>query len=323
MSDSTSIRSGHTLQSISGPSPHPDLHEPGLNASILETVNAWFSEGAVTKSFVVGELALAYSPLPDSVPGSTRVRLDNFQVLEKVAANPHFVNELPAGEKDEKRGEYSISLPGISRPTPTVAFKYQIHLDQSNSSAYCPVIFKSAWNLEEFQASAIVFYSLNPEFISAVPGESAVLKNLVLTVNLDTSPEDEATKQPREVVHATGAAMHPSTGATFRRKHSAVIWKAPELEVKPGEDGKFLVRFSTSSSWPRKGKVEAKFELPMAKPGSGLAISTAPERADSPQRGTDPFADEGGVSSLPPHSSGTWNGVPTTRKLVTGRYTSS
>ncbi|OJJ35125.1 hypothetical protein ASPWEDRAFT_40290 [Aspergillus wentii DTO 134E9] len=316
LSDTTSIRSSHTLSSITGPALHSDLHEAGLNASIIETVSAWFSEGALTKSSVVGELALAYNQTPDSAVDKLRVRLDNFQVLEKVAANPHFVHEAPA-QADEKRGEYTILLPSISRPSPTVAFKYQVHLDPTNSSAYCPVIFKPVWNLEEFQASAIVFYSLDPSFASTVPVESVILKNLVLTVNLDTTPREDS----GEVAHATSAVMYPNAGATFRRKQSAVIWKIPELELKTGGDGKFLVRFSTSSSGPRKGKVDAKFEVQTAGTGPRLGISAASDRAESPQK-SDPFADDdsGTQNTLP---SATWNQVPTVRKLVGGKYVSS
>ncbi|KAF7597545.1 hypothetical protein BBP40_000023 [Aspergillus hancockii] len=316
LSDTTSVRSGHTLHGTSGPVAHPDLHEPGLNASIVETVNAWFSEGVVTKSFVTGELALAYNGVPEV---NTIIRLDNFQVLEKVAANPHFVNEERDKDlSDEKRGQYSIHLPSIVRPSPTVAFKYQLHVDSSEASAYCPVIFKPAWNIEEFQASVIVFYSLNPSFTSSVPRESITLKNLVLTVNLDTSPEEG-----REVAHATNAVMYPNTGASFRRKHSAVTWKIPEFEVKAGSDGKLLVRFSTTTSWPRKGKVDAKFEVRTSDAGSRLAISTASQAGESTPKGSDPFADEDTGAQDDTQPSLTWKEVPTTRKLVGSKYISS
>ncbi|KAF9886300.1 hypothetical protein FE257_011559 [Aspergillus nanangensis] len=306
LSDTTSVRSSHTLHSIAGPVSHPELHEPGLNASIIETVNAWFSEGAVTKSFVVGELALAYNAIPGVPFDNTRIQLDNFQVLEKVAANPHFVSEE---KEDEKRGQYTVQLASICRPSPTVGFKYQLHIDASDASTYCPVIFKPAWNMEEHQASAIVFYSLNPSFASSVSRESVILRNLALTVNLDTTPEEG-----REVANATNAVMYPNTGASFRRKHSSVTWKLPELEVKTGSDGKFLVRFTTLNSWPRKGTVEAKFEMHSADAGSRLGISAA---SDSVQRGHDPFADDGSPPSLE------WTQIPTARKLVGGKYVSS
>ncbi|CAI7623471.1 unnamed protein product [Penicillium bialowiezense] len=318
MSDTTSVRSGHGT-SGPGASVHPDLYESGLNASIIETVNAWFSEGNVTKSSVVGELALANNPVPGSVSDHIRIRLDNFQVLEKVAANPHFVQEAAKDLADEKRGEYNVQLGSISRPMPTVAFKYQLHINPSNPSAYCPVIFNPVWNLEELQASAIIYYSLNPAFISH-PVESISLKNVVLTINLDTAAEDEVTKQPRaSVAHATSAAMYPNTGAAFRRKTSTVTWRIPELEVKttaPGAEGKFLVRFSTATPGPRKGNVEAKFELRSTESASQLGISRA---ASGEDQETDPFADED--REVQPSAS--WLTVPTARKLIGGKYGSS
>ncbi|KAA8651751.1 uncharacterized protein ATNIH1004_000647 [Aspergillus tanneri] len=320
LSDTTSVRSSHTLHSISGPVAHPELHEPGLNASIIETVNAWFSEGVVTKSFVVGELALAYNVALGVSSENARIRLDNFQVLEKVAANPHFVNEEKGKDQsEEKRGQYSIHLSNIARSSPTVAFKYQLHLDPADASTYCPVIFKPAWNLEEFQASVIVFYSINPSFASAAHKNSVTLRNLVLTVNLDTTPEEG-----REVAHATSAVMYPNTGASFRRKHSAVTWKMTELEVKADSDGKFLVRFSTATSWPRKGKIEAKFEVHSANSGSRLGISAASQTAEATQKGAaDPFADEDSTQATDTEASLVWNEVPTVRKLVGGKYVSA
>ncbi|GAD99835.1 Fes/CIP4 homology domain protein [Paecilomyces variotii No. 5] len=319
LSDTTSVRSGHTLHGASGAVSHPDLHEPGLNASIVETVSAWFSEGSVTKSFVIGELALAYNPVGE-IPSSCIVRLENFPVLEKVAANPHFVHEIPSGD-EEKRGQYSITPSVISRPLPTVAFKYQVHLNSSDPSSYCPVVFNPAWNLEEFQASVIIPYSLNPSFTSSGPLQSVTLRNVIITVGLDLSPEDEVTKQPREVVRATGAVMYPNTGASFRRKHSAVVWKIPELEVKAGADGKLLARFSTSSSWPKKGKVEAKFEVRSVDARTRLGITTLADATTDEPRDVDPFADE--VSASQNQQTKTWKEVPTARKLVAGKYVAS
>ncbi|KAJ5753136.1 hypothetical protein N7520_010053 [Penicillium odoratum] len=318
-SDTTSVRSGHTTHGQMF-SMHPELYEPGLNASIIETVSAWFSEGKVTKSSVMGELALAHNVAPGFAAESLRIRLDNFPLLEKVAANPHFVQETSKDSGDEKRGEYDVQLGSISRPMPTVAFKYQVHLDPSNSSSYCPVIFKPAWNLQGSQASAIIFYSLNPAFVSQ-PVESITLKNVILTVGLDISAEDEITKQPREsIAHATSAVMHPNSGATFRRKNSTVTWRIPELEVKSpgsGEDGKFLVRFTTSTPGPRKGNVEAKFELYTTESASRLGVSRAV--SESNQQEIDPFADSGKQSPAP----AAWQEVPTSRKLVGGKYVSA
>lgn len=312
MSDTTSVRSGHTMNGV-GSSVHSEFLEPGLHASIIETVNASFSDGNLIESSVGGELALAHNPTPGAPADSVRIRLDNFPVLEKVAANPHFVQE--AGE--EKRGEYLVQLGNISRPIPTVAFKYLVHVDQSNPSAYCPVIFKPIWNIQGNQARAIIFYSLNPAFVSK-SADSITLKNLVLTVGLDVAAEDEVTKQPRDAVaHATSAVMHPTAGASFRRKTSTVNWRFSELEVKApgaGDDGKLLVQFTTTGA-PRKGNVEAKFELDTTENALRLGISRAV--SEPAQREIDPFADE--KAGTP----GSWQEVPTARKLVGGKYVSA
>ncbi|KAH8698561.1 Muniscin C-terminal mu homology domain-containing protein [Talaromyces proteolyticus] len=319
MSDTTSIHSSHTLHSIAGPVSHPELHEPGLNASVVETVNSWFEGGNITKSFVVGELALAYNAAAGSTTQTNTVRLDNFALLEKVAANPYFVAEV-SNTDDEKRGEYNVSLAKIARPIPTVAFKYQIHLTPSNLSSYSPVIFTPAWNIEEFQASTIIPYKLNPAFVASTPLESIILKNVIITVNLDLSPEDEITKQPREVARATNVAMYPNTGAVFRRKQSAVVWKLPELEVRADSDSKLLVRFTTAVSWPRKGKVETKFEYDTAETSPRLGVSVA-ETAGQNEK--DPFADEGTAINPSTQASIAWKEIHTLRKLTAGKYVST
>lgn len=59
ISDTQSIRSARSLTSNSAIK-HPDLHEPGLHSSIIETVNAYFENGEIKTATVIGELALAY-----------------------------------------------------------------------------------------------------------------------------------------------------------------------------------------------------------------------------------------------------------------------
>ncbi|KAK2858412.1 hypothetical protein FQN49_004758 [Arthroderma sp. PD_2] len=339
--DNTSIHSSQTLHSLSGPIAHPDLAESGLNVSIVEKLTAMLTDGAVTRSFVVGELALAYNnnSSEEHTPETQLVRLNNFGILERVAANPQFITEkvpestvgdVPASDDSEK-GLYQLRLAPIAGPAPTVAFKYQVHLDSSNLSSYCPVIFTPVWNEEEFQASVIVQYSLNPQFVSPGSGASVVLHNLLLSVNLDITQVDETTMRPREAARAVGAAMHPSTGAVFRRKNSSVTWKIPELEVGPGQEGKFLARFTTSTSWPKRGKVEAKFDAICSDNSSRLGVSVfTPEptaNANDKSKEDDPFADESlttpASASEQKSSVGTWTEPLTERKLAVAKYVST
>lgn len=67
LSDTQSIRSA---RSMTGGSviKHPDMHQPGLNSSIVETVSASFENGEIKTGTVNGEVAFAYGP---SVSAST------------------------------------------------------------------------------------------------------------------------------------------------------------------------------------------------------------------------------------------------------------
>ncbi|KAL8764662.1 MAG: hypothetical protein Q9194_006905, partial [Teloschistes cf. exilis] len=90
------------------------MTEPGLNASVVETVSAWFSAGQVTRAVVIGELALAHndnSSINDNptAPNTETIRLENFPVLEKVAPNPTFITPIPS-----RSGEYTLNLAHIS-----------------------------------------------------------------------------------------------------------------------------------------------------------------------------------------------------------------
>ena len=310
-SDTTSVRSS---RSLAGLAQHPGLHEPGLNASIIETVSTWFLGEKVSKSFVVGEVALAFNP-PSAIhetsheQASEAIRLVNFHVLEKVAANPAFV-VATVSEKgkenaslEERAGEYYVSLAAVRRLTPTVAFKYQLHVDEANASAYSPVLFTPAWQIQESQASVIILYATNPAFTGSA--SSITLKQVVLSVALDTSLEGG---------RAMSAMMAPTTGASFKRKQSLVLWRFPELVVGP-EQRKLLARFVTSGPVPKAGQVEAKWELP-GMTGSGLGISSL---AAEVRETSNPFADDG-ATTTPARS---WNELPCTRKLMSGRYSTS
>ena len=297
-SDTTSIHSAHSLTTQPH---HPELHDPGLNASIIETINTWFSESGVTKSFVTGEIALAYNASTTSpVPESETIKLQHFELLEKVAANPVFVSSNPKSDQTEdSAGIYSIATTSIRRSAPTVGLKYQLHIDESALAQYSPLLITPAWQLVEGQASIIVLYSLNPTFATSTDTGSITLKNVVISVSLDPSgPLPQS------------AMMAPQQHASFRRKAGSVIWRLPELVVK-SEQERLLVRFTTAAGIPKKGSIEVRFELQ----GRG-ASSVGVERKAI--RDKDPFADEEGVEA-----GDGWEQLNSRRMLVSGRYSAA
>ena len=60
-SDTQSIRSSNSLGNAVQ-FKHPDLFEPGLNSSVLETVSAEFEAGQIKSAKVNGEIAFSFNP---------------------------------------------------------------------------------------------------------------------------------------------------------------------------------------------------------------------------------------------------------------------
>ncbi|KAI9815627.1 MAG: hypothetical protein M1832_005258 [Thelocarpon impressellum] len=294
-SDTQSIRSSRSLSSlVSNVVKHPDMHEPGLNSSIVETVSAWFENGRVNKAVVIGELALAYNAT-DGVPppsGPHGIRLENFPVLEKVAPNPTFVTQIP-----DRSGEYHLNLAGISRTA--VAFKYQLHLDETNLGAHAPLTMTPAWKVEASQTSVILSYSLNPAFAAGLK-KAVTLHNLVVIIHLDAGRPTSCQSKPV---------------GSFSKERSLIYWRLGDVTLAPdASPAKVLARFATETEG-KPGAVEARWEISGEQGlGSGLELSQVDETRPA---ATDPFADESAASS----PSAAWRAVPSQRRLGSGKYT--
>ena len=295
-SDAQSIRSSHSLSSITNPTiKHPEMHQSGLSGSIVETVSAWFSNGQVTKAVVNGELALANNgPETQARSGTESIRLENFPVLEKVAPNPAFITQIPS-----KSGEYVVDLSHLARTS--VAFKYQVHLDEASLAAHAPVMLIPNWKVEPTQTSVILSYSFNPAFCSAAK-RSVALQNVIVAINIENAKALSCLSKPV---------------GTFSKEKSLIYWKLGDLSLDAYEEApqKLLARFATESE-AKPGNVEARWEINgehASGLGAGLSIS---QMSKAREDGADPFADEGNATL----SSGAYREVPVVRKLVSGKY---
>ena len=311
--DTQSIRSAHSMSSVAQPTvAHPQMHQLGLNSSVVETVNATFSQSQVTKAVVIGEMALQYNKGDDlSSTGSEHVRIDNFAVLEKVAPNPTFISQKP-----DSSGEYSVALAEISRPT--VAFKYQVHLDESMLTIHAPLSLTPSWKIEPSQTSVIVTYALNPGFEK----QTVSLKNAVVFVTIEGARAQSCQSKPP---------------AIFSKEKSLIYWKLGDLTLEKGSSRtsqKLLARFATDGE-AKAGAVEARWEIVGEHAvgigsGLGLSLATAAAAKEEGVSGTssDPFADESpeksatGATGGGAAAGGTigWREVPVTRRIVSGRY---
>lgn len=303
-SDTTSIRSGRSsLASGDALSKHADMTQQGLNVSMIETISAWFEQGAVIRATVVGEMALAHNTgnFP-STTNSENIRIDNFAVLEKVAPNPAFITQ-----QGSQGGEYSVNLSNISNG-PQIAFKYQVHVDPSTASTYAPILLSPMWRIQPTQTSVILSYSLNPALASSFSGPVR-LSNVVLSMAMDIS--DPSAGKP--------TACQSKPAGTFSRERAAITWRLGDITLSPGAaPEKLLARFVTESEG-KQGKVEAKWEISSASEslGSGLGVSVLGSGGAS-AAAADPFADDDPSASSA--SLGSWKKIGAGRRLVSGTY---
>lgn len=284
---------------------HPDMHEPGLNASLVETVSAWFEQGNVTKALVIGQVALAFNPVDiSSGPfGTENIRLENFPVLEKVAPNPAFVEQVP-----DAPGTYTVDLSRITKTS--VAFHYQVHLEGENLASFAPILLSPVWKSEPTQTSVLLNYGLNPKF-NIGDQTSITLQNVVLVLRLEPGSK------------ATSCQSKPA--GTFSREKSLIYWRLGEVTFPRDQPAQTMrVRFFTEGE-AKPGNSEARWEITGAHSlalGSGLAVSqVAPgESAKQEEKELDPFADA--EESVPPPASPapTWKPVTSVKRISSGTY---
>ncbi len=286
------------MSSVANPAAvtHPQMHQPGLNASIVETISATFNKTQVTKAVVIGELALQHNPKETaSRSGSENIRLENFPVLEKVAPNPTFITQTPSGS-----GEYTVNLSLVTRPS--VAFKYQVHLEESHLAAHCPVSITPSWKVEATQASVIITYAFNPAFASPM-GRRVSLKNVVIFVSIENAKALSCQSKPLGI---------------FSKERNMVYWKLGDMTLDGYAEApqKLLARFTTDAE-AMAGNVEMKWEISgEAAAGLGSGLSLSQMSSSKEEGGSDPFADE----SISTSALGTWKEVPVTRKILSGKY---
>lgn len=303
--DTQSIRSAHSLGGVTHPTiTHPNMSQPGLNASIVETVSATFSQSQVIKAVVIGELALQHNAGEATLSsGTENVRLENFPVLEKVAPNPTFITQNPTAS-----GEYSVNLSQIGRPT--VAFKYQVHIDETNLAAHAPISLTPNWRIESTQASMILAYAFNPAFVSPAT-RSVSLKNVTVAVTVENAKALSCQSKPVGI---------------FAKDKSLIYWKLGDLTLDAYAEmpQKLLARFTTDGE-AKAGSVEVKWEIggeAAVGLGSGLGLSSmgTTGKEEGGGGGSDPFADESVERTVSASTTASWQEVPVTRRIISGKY---
>ncbi|KAG9228495.1 Muniscin C-terminal mu homology domain-containing protein [Amylocarpus encephaloides] len=309
VSDTTSIRSGHSLMNHALVK-HVDMQNVGLNASIIETISATFDQGVVKTSKISGEIALVYnktteddSPLP---PEKETIRINNFPNLEAIGPNRTFIHPVST----EKSDQFTVNLAPISSKS-SIGFTYKVHSDDPSVINQGPLIMKPAWQQLSDKLQLLVEYSLNPE--SGL--ESISFNNLMIIAYHDGA-------------RATKVQTKPS--GTHMKEKSLVGWKLGNVTLG-SQPHKVICRFiGAEGNVPTPGRIEARWETQSLASihsfGSGISLSrldVSKGKERELPNSDDPFADEGGASpALQPQTPGTWTEIETSRKYISGKYES-
>lgn len=251
---------------------------------------------------VIGQVALAYNPVDISAGpfGTESIRLENFPVLEKVAPNPAFIEQTP-----ENPGSYTVDLSKITKTS--VAFHYQLHVEESNVGSLPPIILSPAWKPEPTQTSVILHYSLNPKFDLGT-ATSITMRNLVLVIRLEPGSK------------ATSCQSKPA--GTFSRDKSLIYWRLGDVTLAKDSVAQTLrARFLTDGQ-ANPGNTEARWEISDEHSlalGSGLGVSMSQSLSTKKDDAEDdPFADID--ENAPPSPAIEWKPVNTVKKMISGTY---
>ena len=315
-SDNQSVRSGNSLGTLPTVK-HPEMSQPGLNASIIETVTATFEAGEVKQTQISGEIAFAYNGGADqpstfssvflfihlwnqprtrkklTKTANETIRISNFPSLSVIGPNRIFVHSTSADQNDQ----YTLDLSHLSSRA-SIAFTYRIHSDDPSGvdlGAYAPLLIKPAWKPKGDKLELLMTYGLAPSCTLAKPIK---LANVVIF----------ATYEGR----AMGCQTKPS--ATHLRDKHIVYWRLNDLLLQDESQQRIVCRILGSEEL-KPGSVQARWELPLDGPeGStkGISVRRLVPGKDVEE---DPFTDT--VASP-----GVWEDVRGVYKLASGRYES-
>ncbi|RYP54550.1 hypothetical protein DL769_010341 [Monosporascus sp. CRB-8-3] len=312
-SDTQSIRSANSLGSVSHPK-HPDMHEPGLNASVIETVSAAFEGGKVKSAKVNGEIAFSYNSA-DPHPSSTHlpIRINNFSALEAIGPNRIFITNQTPDHPDQ----FTLDLSHLHKTN--IGFSYRLHIDADSPQAeqHVPILINTAWKLQGDKLGLLLQYRANPAFRLAVGAPELMhLRNLVLFAAYDGGK-------------ASGAQTKPA--GTHLKEKRLVYWRLGDVTLlRDGDWQKIVCRVVGDQGAELKpGAVEARWEF-NPQPSSlseadaaliGVSRLDEAKGKDKEAEATDddPFADAAESASATTDA-GRWVDVPTTRRLVSGKY---
>ena len=209
------------------PSTMATASEPGLRASITETINVIMRNAEILRLQINGEVYLSLRlPSASQSAGPIHIRLTQFEQLEKIAPNPAFLAQVP-----DRPGEYFLNSEILATATQrgstkgTLLFKYQVHVPAGKERPAAPLILEPAFMCKEGETRMILSYRVNPDS----PLSSASITNLSFLAAFTPG------------VNVSNVQAKPA-GGIWSPATRRMTWNVDEMS---GTDGKIIAKFTT------------------------------------------------------------------------------
>lgn len=227
--------------------------EPGLRATMLETINVIIRDGHVTRLQINGEihLSLRLSPEIPSAQGPIHIRIGDFEKLEKIAPNPSFLAQVP-----DKPGEYFLNAEvlasSVSNGKGMLLFRYQVHVPAGQELATLPLQLEPAFRCSDGETRMILNYKRNGS--SALKTQSKI-SNCSIQAAFGPGP-------------AVSNVQAKPMGGVWSPSARQMKWTLGDVT----EDGKVIAKFvsepgqplspsSVQASWSAEGALISDIDL--------------------------------------------------------------
>lgn len=204
----------------------PAVHAVPLSARVVERVNVMWVKSALTRVMVVGEIHLTMLAAGPA-SGRARIQLTHANQLEKVAAHPDVLAEVP-----EAPHVFELDLAELSRAgNNVVALRYQLHTSPDTYAQWAPIFIEPQWRCEPQQSSLLLNYRVNAASQLAARAPHAALQAVSFAVTL-----------PHETP-VSGAVLSQPVGA-WDPSAQQLHWERPTtLPLDDTAPNKILARF--------------------------------------------------------------------------------
>ena len=248
--------------------------DPGLRASMTETINVIMKSGTVSKLQITGEIHLSLRAPSSTTTGPIHIRLNEFEKLEKIAPNPAYLAQVP-----DKPGEYFLNSEVLAAATArnntpsslattsgggskgTLLFKYQVHVQPGKEMTMIPITLDPAFSCKEGETRMILGYKST----SSPSLPISALNNISLMATFNPGP-------------GVSNVQTKPAGGVWSPASRRLTWTLNDLQ----EQGKLIARFTNEAGEMSPQGVQASWAIEGSLiSGLGLEVVSGEIEGDS------------------------------------------